>query len=162
MGYTTVLDCSNERPNFWSYVAMFLWIGWLAIFQCMFLTLFLLYYFNMILLLQCTLVILLPIFITSACYHVDHEKQPKWTEAFAFWVISHAKRYFSFTVKVEDRELINKLAPCVFSLEPHDVLPVGIIFCNKHCEIFPNHKTRGTLGFLNRFNFLLHLFHRFL
>lgn len=143
--YKIVCDYSKERPTLSSYVAVHLWLGWLNFYPALTLSLPFMYMylptaFNW------TVAITAPIIVLSAVLPITAESQPAWTRAFGSWTMNEAKRYFSLTVKAEDPDAINDAKTCLFSLEPHDVLPVSIFWGSDYIGVFPKLKSIGCMS----------------
>lgn len=86
----------------------------------------------------------LPFVIASAVYPLKDSAQPKWTKSFATWVVSHAKRYFKLKVIMKDEDaLFADKRPLLFSMEPHDVLPISIFW--PIAGAFRNRQARGAM-----------------
>lgn len=77
-----------------------------------------------------------------------------------YFNILYAYRYFSIKIILEEsKEEIDKIGPCIFSLEPHDVLPVSIFWCHKSMNIFPNHSIVGCMtSILFKIPFIRHVY----
>ena len=120
-----VMDNSSVRPDFSSYVAVTLWLGWLFLFPIMllFLPIFWIYF-------KPAFYILFVVILTSAIYPIDREYQPFWGYQLGSWIMHKACGYFSLRVEFENHEAVDKGGPCIYALEPHGVLPVSIFWCS--------------------------------
>ena len=57
-----------------------------------------------------------------------------------------APAYFSLRIYCEDKEAVLKTGPALFSMEPHDILPVSIFSFSGILNYFPGHNARGCLS----------------
>lgn len=71
--------------------------------------------------------------------------QPSWGLAIGNWYVHKAKEYFGLKLTIENKEDLSKLAPGIFVLEPHDVLPVSIFAFCEYLKLIPGHKVIGCL-----------------
>lgn len=124
-----------------------------------------------------------PIIAASMIFTIDPRAQPEWSKSYGKWTMDHASRYFSLTVKMEDFDAVNDGGPCLFALEPHDVLPVSIFwgrcaqirvsypnfmsltiatlstFKSDYLKVLPKHKSFGCMsGVLFRIPIIRHVY----
>jgi hypothetical protein len=104
------------------YVAITLWLGWMQFYPVALVALPLLYkyeYFKLISLAMGTVLL-------SALTSIHPADQPALAYQLGNWVIKRSAAYLGLRVYHEDIDAINKEDKCIFVIEPHDVLPVGI------------------------------------
>ena len=89
--------------------------------------------------------VMAPIFLLSAVLPIKAELQPSWTRSYGSWTMNEAKKYFSLTIKAEDYDAVNEAGLCLFSLEPHDVLPVAIFWASDYIRVFPKLANTGCM-----------------
>jgi 2-acylglycerol O-acyltransferase 2 len=104
------------------YLAITLWLGWMQFYPAFMIAVPLLYkyeYHKLIAL--ATGAILL-----SALTSISPESQPAQAYELGNWVVKKSAAYLGLRVYHENAAAINKEGKCIFLIEPHDVLPVGI------------------------------------
>lgn len=57
-----------------------------------------------------------------------------------------APAYFSLRIFCEDYDAVVKCSPALFSMEPHDILPISIFSFSGILSYFPPHNSRGCLS----------------
>lgn len=56
-----------------------------------------------------------------------------------------AAEYFQYKMILEDKDAIEQSGPAIFTLEPHDVLPLSIFAFNDYLKGFEGHNCLGCL-----------------
>jgi hypothetical protein len=62
------------------------------------------------------------------------------------WLMQQAEEYFKIRTYFEDFEATNNCGPSIITIEPHDVLPVGLIAYSNAVHHFTGHIVRGALA----------------
>lgn len=119
------LDRSKVKRGIAAYAAMWLWVGWIAFYFVLIITLPLLIVYAKI-----PLTVIFGLIVISAVYPIKVSQQPSWGLALGRWAMEGAADYFHIKIVVEDPSAIEKAGVCIFALEPHDVLPLSIFAFN--------------------------------
>lgn len=123
--YTVTLDRTGAKRGFLHYLAVFFWIGWTFFYFCFFLSLPLLYMYC-----KPLLTAIVGLMLISAFTPIKRELQPKFIYKFGEWVMHKAADYFNMKIIVEDKEALDKCKQVIFTIEPHDILPLSIFAFN--------------------------------
>jgi 2-acylglycerol O-acyltransferase 2 len=164
---TVTMDFTDAKPpGFSHHAALWVWIGWITFYLVFLISLPFLYLYA-----KWLLGAILGILLISFVYPVERKIQPKvrcavrtcdaltkdllrissiiiktqWGWKLAEWAMRRAAEYFKMKVVVEDVDALKASAPCIFALEPHDVLPVSYFSFNDFFNALPGHSCRGTI-----------------
>jgi len=140
---TTTLDRSGKSRSFWSYLAMFLWVGWTSFYFFFTLSLPIVYIYRDNKYLLYTYTTIFSFMIISAIFPINRKLQPKLAFKLGEWIMNNAADYFKMRVIHENLNEINKHKQVVYALEPHDVLPLSIFVFNDCLNTFPGQKCLG-------------------
>lgn len=140
-----------ERKSILNYIGVNLWVGWLLNVQIIAFIMGLLYFYGCTSLFSALLVIM----VGSALYTTESHLQPQWGYRLGEWTIRQAKEYFSLRVFCEDAAALNASKQVIFSIEPHDVLPISMCTFHDYLGYFPGLK--GTLACLTSMCFVVPL-----
>jgi 2-acylglycerol O-acyltransferase 2 len=143
-----VMDLSNTEPDWDSYAAMFGWLGWIGFYPVFFTVLAIDFFAYSVPIVRIILVATLFVMLISLVYPISSKAQPSWSNRIGSWLMRGAARYFSTKVIIEDPVSLEKESPVIFSLEPHDVMPVSIYSLSKFNGTVPTHDTVGCMSWI--------------
>lgn len=133
-------DRSQVPRGVGSYLAMWVWVGWISFYFFFVLFAPLLYVYS-----PATLTAILALILISAVTPIDRRLQPSWGWAIGRWAMEGAADFFHIKIVVEDPEELAKSGKAIFALEPHDVLPLSIFAFNDFFGAVKGHKILGCL-----------------
>ena len=142
---STTLDRSGTSRTIFSYLAMFLWVGWTSFYFFFILSLPIVYIYRENQYLLCIYTIIFSSMIISAIYPINRKLQPKIAFQLGTWIMNNAADYFKIKVIHENLQEINKYKQVLYALEPHDVLPLSIFVFNDNLNAFPGQKCLGCI-----------------
>ena len=137
---TLVCDHSKEKPGIIQYLAVFTWLGWFAFYFYFPIIVIVLYYVSPL-----SLGLLIAAMVASSLYPCDRKVQPSWGWKVGAWIMRNMRSYFQMTVYAEDYEAVKQAHPAILTVEPHDIMPVGLFIFSDHIGYFSTHKIRGCL-----------------
>lgn len=124
-----IADFSVPEKDISHYIGITLWLGWMQFYPMMTVLGPILWMYEYKIILS----LILAAIVTSAITSIRHENQPEFAFKFGDWVIKKSANYLGLRVYHEDVKALNDTGKCIFMIEPHDVLPVGI--CGFHDKI---------------------------
>jgi len=70
----------------------------------------------------------------------------QWAFNFGDWIVRHGKEYCNISVAFVNESAISTSGQAIFALEPHGVLPLGIIGFHPAVDAIPNHECAGCVS----------------
>lgn len=146
--FTDVHDC--QQASLLHKVAMWVWIGWLPVYLIgipllVWRFLHSVAHFPGVTHVDTiinTVIVIATYFLST---HPLHEKKPFWGAKLGEWIVHKADEYFALRVVLEDKESLAAAAPAVFTLEPHDVLPVSMFAFSSYLNHVSGHRCVGMM-----------------
>ena len=129
-----VADFTTLERNVTHYIAITLWLGWMQFYPIVAVVLPVLYHHGYFRVMTC----IVGVIVFSAVSPIESEMQPAQAFEFGNWVIKKSAAYLGLRVYYESLKDVDKEDKCIFVIEPHDVLPLGLcgfhrsLHCLKH------------------------------
>ena len=121
------------------YIGTGLWLGWFLGLPCLLLLLYILWYIEA----KEAFYLISTLLLIATLYPVKRHLQPQWGWKLGKFSCISAIEYFGCRLYYTDRKAVANSGPAMFVLEPHGVMPLGIMALTDYVGANKGHKNVG-------------------